>query len=449
MFQILWQNPAALFALGVIAAPILIHFLVQRRAEVFDFPTLRFLRPTRLAALRRHGLDDAALLAVRAAILAAAVAALAGPLIVTPLRREAWDRRVVRAVVADLEAERGQPAQTEPAADQHQSREFRTGSLRDGIRSAVAWLESAPPGRRELLVRSRFPIGSIDAADIAAVPAGIGIRLVRAGTLPAAQTVDAGRVVEGHAVLSRRVTLDGARTAVQETPAAERAVWPVEVVNAPAEQRAVDAAVGAVLAERVWAPANDRRARVVIAEKEQQAASGAQLGSDPATVRTPWMADGVARLVRDGDLQSAAARVEGGLTEAAFSSAPWLTIASARNGRPLAAAAESSGRLLLVSAAPAADLFTPLLLRSLANALAAPPDLRGAEVIPIPDRWLGEWSRPAGPVAEPRAESLRREDADDDRRWLWLAALALLAVEAWIRHARTAPDERQEPARVA
>jgi hypothetical protein len=448
MFQILWQNPAALFALAAIAAPILIHILVQRRAEVFEFPTLRFLQPTRLAALRRHVLEDAALLAVRAAILAAAVAALAGPLVVTPSRREARDRRVVRAVVADGEAGRGQPAQTEPVADLYQSREFRTGSLRDGIRSAVAWLESAPPGRRELLVRSRFPIGAITAADIAAVPAGIDIRLERAGTLPAAQTIDAGRVVEGNAVLWRRVTLDGARTAVQETPAADHAVWPVEIVNAPAEQRAVDAAVGAVLAQRVWAPANDRRARVVIAEVEHQAASGAQFGSDPATVRTPWIADGVARLVRDGELQSAAARVEGGLAEAAFSSEPWITVAPARNGRPLAAAAESSGRLLLVSAAPASDLFTPLLLRSLANALAAPPDLQGAEIIPIPDRWLGEWSRPAGPVAEPRAESLRR-DADNDRRWLWLAALSLLAVEAWIRRARIAPDEGQETARVA
>src|SRR5215212_2171055 len=98
MFQILWQNPAVLFALAVIAAPVLIHILVQRRAERFSFPTLRFLQPTRLAAIRRHVLEDAALLAVRAAILAAAVAAFAAPLIVTTARRQFWDRRIVRAV---------------------------------------------------------------------------------------------------------------------------------------------------------------------------------------------------------------------------------------------------------------------------------------------------------------------------------------------------------------
>ena len=79
----LWLNPVALFALAAIAAPILIHILVQRRAERFPFPTLRFLQPTRLAAIRRHLLEDWRLLAVRAALLAAAAAALAGPLLVT------------------------------------------------------------------------------------------------------------------------------------------------------------------------------------------------------------------------------------------------------------------------------------------------------------------------------------------------------------------------------
>lgn len=101
MFSVIWQSPSVLFGLAAVAAPILIHILVQRRAERVPFPTLRFLQPTRLAAIRRHVLDDAALLAVRAAILAVAVAALAGPLLITSARREAWERRIVRAVVVD------------------------------------------------------------------------------------------------------------------------------------------------------------------------------------------------------------------------------------------------------------------------------------------------------------------------------------------------------------
>jgi aerotolerance regulator-like protein len=102
---VIWLNPAALVALAVVAVPIVIHLLVQRRAERMAFPTLRFLQPTRLAAIRRHALDDVLLLVVRAAILAAAVAALAGPVMVTTARRQLWQRRIVRATVVDTTVE--------------------------------------------------------------------------------------------------------------------------------------------------------------------------------------------------------------------------------------------------------------------------------------------------------------------------------------------------------
>ena len=438
VIQILWQTPAALFALAAVAAPILIHILVQRRAETFAFPTLRFLQPTRLAAIRRHVLEDAPLLAVRAAILVTAVVALAGPLVVTPARRHAWDQRVVRAVVSDADAAVAQSG-VGGVEETALRREFTAASLRDGIHRAIAWLESSPPARRELVVASRFPIGSITAADIATIPAVIGIRLERAGTLPPTQTVDAGRVLEANAVVGRQATLDGPRTIVRETTAADRAAWPIEIVSPPAAQAVVDAAVAAVLSQRVWAPAPDRRVRVVMT------GSDPNLGSDPViAVRTPWIAEAIASLVRDDELQAAAARVEGALAASPFQSAPWVTVATSTTGTVLAVAAESGGRLLVASAAPARDLFTPLLLRSLANALGTVPDLQRAEIVPIADRWLRDWSRPPAPPAVPDASALRRDDSDNDRRWLWLAALALLAVESWMRRARTAPDERRE-----
>src|SRR3954466_988460 len=98
---VIWLEPVVLFALVVLAAPIVVHVLTERRPERLAFPTLRFLQPARLAAIRRGLLEDAPLLAVRAAILAIAVAALAGPLIVTATRRHAWERRTVRAYVID------------------------------------------------------------------------------------------------------------------------------------------------------------------------------------------------------------------------------------------------------------------------------------------------------------------------------------------------------------
>jgi hypothetical protein len=90
---------------------------------------------------------------------------------------------------------------------------------------------------------------------------------------------------------------------------------------------------------------------------------------------------------------------------------------------------------------------TPLLLRAIANGIAAPPDLRTAEVLPIPDAQLQGWSRPAAPVTAPRLDRVER----DDRRGLWALVLGLLAFETWVRRARPAGaiERPEEVARVA
>ena len=93
-------------------------------------------------------------------------------------------------------------------------------------------------------------------------------------------------------------------------------------------------------------------------------------------------------------------------------------------------------------------MATPLLMRAIANALGTVPDLRAAEVVPIADAQLQQWSRPAAPLGSPRLDTLDQ----DDRRWLWLAVLCLLGAEMLIRRARRqgeAIDGREETARVA
>lgn len=457
----LWLNPSALFALALVAAPILIHILIQRRAERFPFPTLRFLQPTRLAAIRRHVLEDIVLLAVRVALLAAAVAALAGPLFVTTARRQAWDRRIVRAVVVDdvvtdtVGAELAPPSLAPPVgADQDRplrpalQRTFEAASLPDGIRRAILWLDAVPPARRELVVASPFPIGSITSADVAAIPADIGVRFERTGTLPGTRTVPAGRLLTSAGVRAREVTLAGDHTSVREAAAGDPMAWPIDVVSSKAEQPAIDAAVAAVLSQRVWAAPPDRRARLVLVEPKTAMAQVVDGLSDVSPVQQPWMADAAARIAGDRELRAAAARVAAGLSDARFAAAPWQILASAADGRPLAVAAGSANRLVVASAARASDVATPVLLRSIANAIAAIPDLQRAEVVPIADALLQQWSRPSTPPASPRIETVEQ----DDRRWLWLAVLCLLGLEMWIRRARTADEaneHREETARVA
>ena len=86
----------------------------------------------------------------------------------------------------------------------------------------------------------------------------------------------------------------------------------------------------------------------------------------------------------------------------------------------------SADRLLVVSAAPASDVATPVLLRSIANAIAVVPDLRRGRS--RADRRRACCS--AGRVRRRRWPSPRIDTVDrDDRRWLWLAVLCLLALE--------------------
>jgi hypothetical protein len=428
---VIWLNAPVLFALAALAAPVLIHILVQRRAEPLPFPTLRFLQPTRLAAIRRHVLEDAALLAVRAAILALAVAALAGPLLLTAVRRQAWERRVARAVVTTT-------ADSQPNADDRvfRSQRFTGPNLRDTLRRATAWLEKTPPARRELVVVSPLAIGSLDAADVALIPASIGIRFERQGALPQTRTVPFGRLIGVEAgLVAREVTFAGALTTVRDAPTSDAATWPIEVIHAPDAKAAVDAAKSAVLGQRVRASGPDRRVRLIVGA---DSARGSAVENATA-VAQPWMADAAARIVRDPELQTAASRVENGLADDRFSKAPWQTLASAADGRPLLVAADR----LVVSAAGAADIVTPLLMRAIANGVAPAPDLQSVDVLPIADRQLREWSRPASVPPAPNAEALRRSDSDDDRRWFWIAALTLIAVETWMRRARAAVTNEQ------
>jgi hypothetical protein len=85
-------------------------------------------------------------------------------------------------------------------------------------------------------------------------------------------------------------------------------------------------------------------------------------------------------------------------------------------------------------------------MRAVANAIVEPADLLPAEVTPIPEAVLRGWSRDAGPVSPPTIDSI----VNDDRRWFWLASLALLAIETWMRRSRaSAVTQVQEESRVA
>jgi hypothetical protein len=443
---VIWLSPLALIGVAAVAAPILIHILVQRRAERFAFPTLRFLQPTRLAAIRRHVLEDLPLLAVRAAIIAGAAVALAGPLLVTPARRAAWHARVARAVVVQGGPERAalRPlAATSPSEAQQPppsaaaiaaQTTIDTSDLRDGIARAIAWLDAAPPATRELLIVSTFALGSITRADLHDVPPDVGIRFERSGRPPATQSFAATPVLvadlesRGVRQHDRTIDLDGATTSVRESPATPAAV-PIEIVGAADIKAAADATLAAVLSRRVPAPAAGRGARVILA-------TALPADMSPSTSLSPWIAGAIARIGTNGDLANAGG---GGLPPIALS---------------------TDGALLIVTTTlPPGDLRTALLFRSIFDALSADEDggaadpilgrrakaLAEREVLTIPDADLRAWERPAGDARPPSVKTIDR----DDRRWWWAAVLVLLALETVMRRSRPAQPAEQEFSNVA
>jgi hypothetical protein len=417
---VIWFNPAAALALVALVAPLAIHFLVHRNAPRVAFPTLRFIQPARLASIQRRALEDAVLLAVRLALLAAAVAAVAGPFLVTAARRRAWDGRIVRATVETQEAaSAGAAPAGAAAADAANAGTFVVDALSEGVVRALGWLDTQPPGRRELVIRSAFPVGTFSAADLDLVPTNVGVRFERTGTRPPRRTIVAPPVQsasDGQEPIEvrREIVLDGARSSVRDVEILQGARFPIDIVAPDAERAVVDAIVRSLLAERIPTAPPDRFARLVLA---------GDAGATPrapafAALRTPWMADAAARTWRS-------------LTERRAIEA----------GVHFAAAAGPAGgdRLVVTADVHASDPVVPLLIRAMLDCLTPVVDRANDDILQIDDARLAAWSRKPGPAMTRGPDTLREPSPRDDRRWFWATALALLALEAWVRRARAMP----------
>ena len=216
--RLAFLQPAVLWAALAVAAPVAIHMLSRATSRPVTFPSVRFLEPTRLAAVRWRAIQDWPLLVLRVAIVLLAVVALAGPVLVTPAREAAWRTRVARAIVLDDRTASPDDEMRSAAV----AATFARARLRDAVADAVRWLERQTPASRELVVLSAFRRGSTDAADLSAVPASIGIRLVRTADGSPTREREISRLVwrDGRVVrVLERLTLDAQSTRVREISA--------------------------------------------------------------------------------------------------------------------------------------------------------------------------------------------------------------------------------------
>ena len=128
--------------LALVTIPIAIHLLVRQQSRRVAFPSLRFLLPSQLAAFRRRNIQDALLLACRAAIIAAAALALAGPVIQTASRTAGYGARIARAVIVEPGTEGAAP--TEAVGDAFASKSFARHRL--SLPPVASSSSSAPSG---------------------------------------------------------------------------------------------------------------------------------------------------------------------------------------------------------------------------------------------------------------------------------------------------------------
>ena len=418
--RVVWLQPWAWAGLAALAAPILIHLLARHRQHELAFPSLRFVRATQLAALKRRVIADVPFLVVRLVLLAAAVAALAAPVFVSAARQQAWSARTVRAIVTLPLATDDQGVQAIVESERATAFAAQAFSADEGAASAMvdatAWLDRQPPAARELVVVGDLREGAMSAADVARVPLATGIRFlpltpsepVRSAALAAIAEHDGGT-----AARSLVVTLNDDQTRVIYSTAAQPFADLVIVRAATGEEAMANAVRDAVLAEGVRLPRDgDRR----LAIEFTGAVSVEPVQAPPAT---PWMRETLARL----------AESSGG---------------------------ERDGRLVVRVAVRATDPTAVHVLDRVVRTAWRDP-LDALEPRRISPATLAAWSRaPSGAPLETPPGNVRLRQGyggqEGDARWLWVLVLVLLALEWWMRRAdrqavSAAPPESE--ARVA
>jgi hypothetical protein len=453
VIELLWLVPGAWVGLLALAIPIAIHLLQRREAPPMPFPTLRFLVPSRPVSIRQRLPSDWLLLLIRMGIVLAAVAALAGPLVVTPAREAVWAGRVSRAIVFDTSAsmtrqgvmeEAGRLADAE-ADSAFRAARFETPDLRAGLRQALAWLRDQPPSVREVVCISDFQPGALSQADLQVLPEPVGVRLVSAGA-PAGPATAAGSRVTADAGTGVHtfvpvVTMTADRTAVRFDPASGIEDVPGVMVIAPeGARRVADAAIAAAIAAGAPDSAPGKRLALVF--------PGAERGVRVRALE-PWMAEAIARIAGSQTLLDAIAfapEASGVVSTADLGSANWQPMLRGRDGRALAAAAaiEQDGivRLALMVLREPAAVLAPAMVHAALVATAA-DDWSELEPNAIDLTELRRWGRPPGDAQVPERPE------EHDGRWFWLSALVLIAAETWVRRGRAVRSEPMEAERVA
>jgi hypothetical protein len=416
----IWLNPIAFAGLLAVAIPVFVHLFVRRRARHQRFPSLRLLQMTAATAATSTRPSDFLLLAIRSAIVVAAVAALAQPLFRTGARANEASR-VARVILVDTSASmHGLTSEGALAVDlartiardltdsSRAALVVETGMPGADAAAAASWV-TAQGGSTELVVISDFQATALSAGHLAPVPPSVGIRFRRID-VASAPTVE---VEESR----RSIRLDDSTT---------RAVWnarapgdpAVSVVAADADREVLSATLAAVSSGN----GGSRRATITF--------PGASQATAVEPVDSTWFGDALLALGSDHVLKelhvtpaNASPCDSSGIPVGGTAQSPIARLSADRRVHACVAPGSLEAALLVARVAAALPTRT------------SPPDL---EPRFLPDELLRTWERPPGGSAAPVRTT------SPDGRWLWLIAIVLVGVEQWVRRVPAkSPRSRQ------
>jgi hypothetical protein len=449
----IWQNPWAWLGLATVALPVIIHLLGRGHARVHRFPTLRFIDASRLLPTRRTRLSDLLIFAVRVSVLIAAAAALSQPVLVTGRRSTAANAALARAIIVDTSGNVTPAGRASLDSIQRENPLTRgasvatvivTGEPSAAIPGAGEWLEQQPI-RGEIAIISRFRRGALDSADIATIPARLGVRLVRVPSKAPESVERRTRTAENETV--ERITASDERTEVEWSARAAPADNVAPAIFASANEKShAEAALRAAGTVPVALPLDSNS---VIGVVEPGYEPRASLLANSIRPRRAWMMDIVARLAADSTLVEAGRRAA---IVSTLGDTNAVVVARTDSRQPVVLAAENAAegreRLLFFSLVDAGSLASAALIAGIRHASSMAPPAQWLEPSTIPEAQLARWQREPSVGSFPRRTSGDdATDGDSDGRWLWLAALALLALETWLRRERGATTTNNEVAR--
>lgn len=396
--MIAWLNPSAVLAIAAVAVPLVIHLLLRQRARRIVVPSVRFVRRSDESALRMRAPSDLLLLAVRVAIVALAALALMQPLLLSPARRSTWAGRVVRAIVVDI-SESVDAVAIRAAADAEDRDAFaarRFESMEPGaaVERAVAWLNIAPPARREVVLLSDFQLGAVMNAQVNRVPKEMGIRAVRIGRPAGRANFTAATVMHGDALFAAHVELDDAGTGVTLI-SQPRSLQGLELLGDARQREGIDTVLRTVRQAGAISPAPEQPIVVRFA--------GSAVHDQDEEPLSSWARRSAVRLLISPVLEHTSPRVT-----------------------------QRGGALVVDVDVAAGSWQAAAVVQAALNARFDQREWKEREPLTVADDQLRAWTRQAPP---PAADAWRHGN-ESDSRWFWVAALLLMGVEMLVRRLR-------------